>query len=194
MSSGDPATRARILRAARELIEEQRGTGPSMAEVAKRAGTSRQALYLHFADRTALFLEVTRDADATARTPAEQRRVDEAPTARDALAEAVALQCRLKPRLHAVATALDTLRRADDAAGAAWEEREQARLTRCEHVTRRLAEEDALSAEWTPATAARLMWALTSQRVWEDLVLGQGWSADQYTRHVTDLLERALLR
>ena len=58
MSSGDPATRARILAAARALLEERPGTGPSMGEVAARAGVSRQALYLHFADRSALLLEV----------------------------------------------------------------------------------------------------------------------------------------
>jgi hypothetical protein len=38
------------------------------------------------------------------------------------------------------------------------------------------------------------MWAVTSQRVWEDLVLDQGWSTQRYTRHLTRLLERTLLR
>jgi len=44
------------------------------------------------------------------------------------------------------------------------------------------------------ATAARLMWATTSQRVWEDLVIDQGWTTDQYRTHLTDLLESALLK
>src|SRR3974390_2141980 len=104
MSSGDPATRARILAATRALLEERPGTGPSMGEVASRAGVSRQGLYLHFADRSALLLEVTRAADAAARTPAEQARVDQASTGAAALAEAIALQARLKPQLRAVAS------------------------------------------------------------------------------------------
>lgn len=194
MSSGDPATRARILQAARALLEERPGAEPSMGEVARRAGVSRQALYLHFADRSALLLEVTRAVDAAERTPEEQRRVDEAPTGTAALAEAIALQARLKPRLHAVVAALDALRRSDKAAQAAWEEREHARLGRCQQVLGRLADDGALAPEWTEDGAARLMWAMTSQRVWEDLVLDQGWTTEQYTTHLTDLLTRALLR
>jgi AcrR family transcriptional regulator len=193
MSSGDPATRAGILAAARALLEERPGAGPSMGDVARRAGVSRQALYLHFDDRAALLLELTRAVDAAERTPDEQRLVDEAPTGRTALAEAVALQARLKPKLHGVATALDALRRTDTDADAAWREREQARLQRCAQVLHRLAAEDELAPGWNVEDASRLMWAVTSQRVWEDLVLDQGWSAGRYTGHLTRLLERALL-
>src|SRR5689334_17829755 len=134
MSSGDPATRQRILEATRELLESRPGANLAMGEVAKKARVSRQALYLHFADRTSLLLEVSRLADSTARTPARQRRIDQAPTAREAFREAIALQAFLKPRLKGVATALDVLRRSDPAADAAWREREHARLQRCEQV------------------------------------------------------------
>jgi AcrR family transcriptional regulator len=193
MSSGDPATRASILAAARSLLEQRPGASPSMGEIAKRAGVSRQAVYLHFADRATLLLEVTRAADTAERTPDQQRLVDQAPTSRMALAEAVAVQARLKPKLHAVATALDTLRRTDPDAQAAWQERDRARLSRCIQVIHRLATEGALAPGWNVDDAAHLMWALTSQRVWEDLVLDQGWTTDQYTTHLTQLLERALL-
>jgi len=193
MSSGDPATRQRILKAARELLEASPGATIAMGEVAKQAGVSRQALYLHFADRTALFLEVSRLADSTARTPARQRRIDEAPTARDAFREAIALQAFLKPRLKGVATALDVLRRSDPAADAAWKEREHARLQRCEQVVQRLHDDGELASGWDVPTAARCFWAVTSQRVWDDLVMDQGWSSTQYRNRITSLLENALL-
>jgi AcrR family transcriptional regulator len=193
MSSGDPATRRRVLDAARALLEASPGANVSMGDVARRAGVSRQALYLHFADRTALFLEVSRSADASLRTPARQRRVDEARTAREALREAVALQAWLKPRLKGVATALDVLRRSDAAADAAWREREHARLERCEEVVRRLQLEGELLPRWDVATAARCFWAVTSQRVWDDLVMDQGWSSERYRKHITALLEAGLL-
>lgn len=164
-----------------------------MGEVAARAGVSRQALYLHFADRTSLFLEVSRLADATARTPARQRRIDEAPTARDAFREAIALQAWLKPRLKGVATAIDVLRRSDPAADAAWKEREHARLERSQQVIERLQGEGELAPGWDVRTAARCFWAVTSQRVWDDLVEDQGWSTAQYRNHITALLEAALL-
>jgi len=176
------------------LLEEQPGAGPSMGQIAQRAGISRQAVYLHFTDRAQLLLELTRAVDTAERTPDRQRRVDDAPTARAALAQAVALQARLKPRLHGVATALDALRRADPDAESAWQERERARLGRCEEVARRLAAENELAPQWSVPDAARLMWAVTSQRVWEDLVLQEGWSNRRYTRHITQLLERSLLQ
>ncbi len=129
----------------------------------------------------------------TARTPDRQRRVDQAPTAREALREAIALQAMLKPELRGVATALDVLRRTDPAADAAWKEREHARLQRCETVVTRLHAEGDLAAVWDVRTAARLLWAATSQRVWDDLVVDQGWSTGQYRTHLTVMLESALL-
>lgn len=194
MSSGDPETRQRILDAATALLEENPGASISMGAVASHAGVSRQALYLHFADRTQLFLEVSRVADARLRTPARQRRIDEAPTAREALREAIAVQAWLKPRLKGVATALDVLRRNDPAADAAWKEREHARLRRCEQVVGRLEAEGELAPGWDPESAARCLWAVTSQRVWDDLAVDQGWSTQQYRKHLTALVEAGLLR
>lgn len=193
MSSGDPATRARILLAARQLLEKAPGAPVSMGQIAQHAGLSRQALYLHFADRASLFTEVSRLADAAARTPGRQRRIDQAPTARDALREAIAVQAMLKPELRGIATSLDVLRRTDPAADAAWQEREDARLQRCETVVARLRAEGDLAAAWDVPTAARLLWAITSQRVWDDLVIDQGWSTGHYRTHLTTLLEAALL-
>lgn len=194
MSTGDPATRRRILEAASALLEERPGAAISMSQVADRAGVSRQALYLHFADRSTLLIEVTRLADSANRTPRRQRRIDEAPTARDAFREAIALQAWLKPRLRGVATAIDVLRRTDPAADAAWKEREHARLERCEQVVRRLHDEGELAPGWDVPTAAQCFWAVTSQRVWDDLAMDQGWSTTKYRTHLTALLEAALLR
>jgi hypothetical protein len=92
-----------------------------------------------------------------------------------------------------VATALDVLRRSDPGAQAAWEEREHARLGRCEEVVRRLRDEGALADRWDVPGAARCFWAVTSQRVWDDLVNDQGWTSRRYRTHVTTLLESALL-
>ena len=194
MSSGDPETRRRILQAAWDLLEVKQGAPVAMGEVADRAGVSRQAIYLHFADRTALLVEVSRLLDSTFRTPARQRRIDEAPTARAAFREAIKLQAWLKPRLRGIATTLDALRRTDSAADAAWKEREHARLERCEQLIRRVAEEGELADGWDQSDAARCFWAMTSQRVWDDLAIDQGWSSKQYREQLTTLLETALLR
>jgi hypothetical protein len=36
-------------------------------------------------------------------------------------------------------------------------------------------------------------WAVTSQRVWDDLAVDQGWTTTQYRRYATALLEAGLL-
>lgn len=194
MSSGDPQTRQRILDAARDLLEKTPGAAVSMGQVARHAGVSRQALYLHFADRTDLLLDVSRMVDASARTPERQRRVDDAPTSRAALREAIALQAVIKPELQGVAAAIHALRRTDPAADEVWKEREHMRLARARDVITRTQAAGELAEQWTVDTAARLLWAITSQRVWEDLVVDQGWTSDEYCRHLTELLESALLK
>jgi AcrR family transcriptional regulator len=187
------ATKRRILTATLELLQEQPGAPVSMGDVAQRAGLSRQALYLHFADRATLLVEASRQADADNRTPARQRRVDAAPTAREALRAAVRLQAYLKPRLHGMTTALGVLRRTDPAAESAWQERDQARLDRCRHLARRLHKDGELRRDCTVEQAAALLWCLMSPAVWEDLVLNLGWSNSQYIGHVVSVLEGGLL-
>jgi hypothetical protein len=73
-------------------------------------------------------------------------------------------------------------------------EREHARLDRCEQVVRRLQAEGDLAPVWDVPSAARCLWAVTSQRVWDDLAIDQGWSTMQYRMRLTALLEASLLR
>lgn len=165
-----------------------------MGRIANAAGVTRQVLYNHFGGRADLLLDLCREVDAEVRTPELEERVAGAPDARTALREAVALQGHIKPRIHAVVSAIDRLRATDEAASSAWAERERARYERALALMARLEEEGALAAGWTSETAARLVWASTSQHAWSDLVLGAGWSTDEWVVQITALLERALLR
>lgn len=174
-------------------VLETNPVGASMEAIAKAAGVSRQALYLHFGDRATLIVEISRLLDGSERTAAKQRAIDDAPTAREALREAVALQAYLKPRLAALARAMDVLSETDEGAAAALDEREQARRERCKQVIRRLHAEGDLRAEHSITTATDLMWMATSQRSWRDLVTYAGWSTQRYRTYVTRMLELALL-
>ena len=48
MSSENLETREKIMRATWKLLEESGGSGVRMSDIAKAAGISRQAVYLHF--------------------------------------------------------------------------------------------------------------------------------------------------
>jgi AcrR family transcriptional regulator len=186
-------TRARILAAARGLLESG-DADAAMGRIARAAGVTRQLLYLHFEGRADLLLALTRAVDEEVRPAAQQERVDAAPDGRTALREAVALQARIKPRIAAVAAAIDRLRPTDPDAAAAWREREDARFDRARQVVGRLAAEGLLRPDLPTDDAARLLWSATSLRAWTELVVESGWTAEQWVRRTAELLERSLLQ
>jgi AcrR family transcriptional regulator len=193
MSSPTPAsTRTRILAATLELV--QRAQGPiAMAAIAKAAGLSRQALYLIFADKADLFVELVRYVDEQRGLAAELAKIRDAPTGVAALLAMVDLQTRQNPTLKPIADALELLRRQDPAAQQGWQDRLDARLGGCRSVVARMAAEGALKPGLDPGVAADLVWTLTSLRMWDDLVAQRGWSADQYRERVTALLMAAVV-
>ncbi len=164
-----------------------------MGAIAERAGVTRQLLYVHFAGRADLFLELSRVVDADARPPELQASIDDAPDGRAAVAAAVAVQGSIKPAIDAVAHAVDRLRWTDPDAAHAWEERERARLERCVAVMERCADEGVLDPTWTIDGAARLLWSTTSQRAWRELTVEGDWTTAQWVERTTRLLGDSLL-
>jgi AcrR family transcriptional regulator len=162
------SSEARILEAARTCLRD--GASLTMAQVAEKAGLSRQAVYLHFPGRDALL------AALQALQPAPPE-LDAAPSARAALGLLIAAQAHADP-------ALATLDEPPDAA--------HARLRRCAQVAARFQREGALAPQLSPETAADLLWSLTGPGLWRELVAGRGWSAERYRSHVTFLAGRAL--
>ena len=187
-SSGDPATRRRILDAALRLITKRGGADVTLADVARAARVSRQALYLHFADRAALFLALVRHADEQRGMAAAIQRVEEAPTGVAALREAIAMQARMNPMIWPLARIFESVRRQDEAAERSWQDRMAHRLRGSRMGVARLARDGALRRGLDPAVAADLLWTLTSLRTWEDLVLLRGWTAEQYEARLGNAL------
>ena len=99
------------------------GVPAALADVARRAGVSRQAIYLHFSGRADLLTAVAQHADERRGLAAGVRRIVEAPSGADAVREMVALQARLNPEVWPLAVALDGARRQDAAAERAWQDR-----------------------------------------------------------------------
>jgi AcrR family transcriptional regulator len=191
---GDPATRQRICEAALRLIARQRGADVTLAHVARAARVSRQALYLHFADRADLFLALVRYADEQRGVPAAVQRVQDAPTGVAALREMAAMQARLNPAIWPLARILNSVRREDTAAERSWQDRLAHRLGGCRAIVARLKEEGALRPGLNADVAADLLWTLTSLQTWEDLVLIRGWTAEKYEERLAGLLLQVLVQ
>jgi len=184
--------RRRIFEAAWNLIVVRGEAGFTMAQIAKKAKISRQALYLHFADRAQLLDALVKYADEQrALTSAIQHIVD-APTAREAINRIVSLQALQNPRIWAIALAFEAVRRTDKAAQRSWQGRQARRLETCRTIIERLRREGELRPTLTMEEATDLLYVITSLRMWEDLVLVRGWTADEYQERVTRLLLEGL--
>ena len=191
---GDPATRRRILDSALKLIVKRGGADLTLAEVARAARVSRQAIYLHFADRAELFIAVARHIDDLRGIPAAIQRIAGAPTGVAAIRVAVSMQARMNPDVWPVARALDAVRRLDEAAERSWQDRLDARLHGCRAIVSRLEQEGSLRPDLTVTVAADLLWTLISLRMWEHLVLQRGWTAADYEQRIGDLAVATLTR
>jgi AcrR family transcriptional regulator len=190
---GDPATRRRICDAALRLIDRRQGADVTLAEVARAARVSRQALYLHFADRADLLVALVRYADEQRGMAAAIRRVEGAPSGIAALQELARMQASMNPAIWPIARLIDAVRRRDNAAERSWKDRLARRLEGCRGIVDRLAGEGSLRRGVNRRVAADLLWTLTSLRTWEDLVLIRGWTAAEYADRLTDLLMRTLI-
>src|SRR5436190_13666894 len=127
-SGGEPQTRRRILDVTLDLVARRGGADVTMAQIARAARVSRQAVYLHFADRAALFTAAVRHLDERRGIPEAVQRIRDASGAVAAMREMVAMQARLNPEVWPIARALDAVRRGDEAAERSWQDRSAARL------------------------------------------------------------------
>jgi AcrR family transcriptional regulator len=172
------STGHRILEVTRRLVA-QRGAGIAMADVAREAGISRQAVYLHFSSRASLFLAVVRQMDEQ---EGIRRRCEQALGLDDpveALETFVLAWLGYAAKIHPVATALLASRHDDADAMVAWNDRMGELRAGFRHAAQRLAAAGRLRPQLDPAAAGDLAWAMTSIPVWEQLAIDCGWAAEE---------------
>ena len=186
------STRERILDNAHELIDGSPDAVPSMSAIARATGISRQALYLHFPERSALLLALVEHVDGRENLDAEVARVTGAPDGPAQVRAWAEMQARRNPRIAPLARALDQSRHADDPAATAWRDRTDNRLRAATELVRRLRREGAVHRSWTTDEGAALVWELTSFRVWDDLVNEAGLPRERYVEIVTAAVLAAL--
>ena len=123
MSRENPSTRERILNAAWKLLDSNPGTAARMSDIAKAAGVSRQALYLHFPNRTELFIATTRHQDEVFGVQDMLSASRAATSGEDRLAAFVTAWGNYIPKIFGVAKTLMVMSETDADAAGAWHER-----------------------------------------------------------------------
>jgi len=180
MSSEENQTRAKILDAAWSLLETNAGKGVRMSDIAKEAGLSRQAVYLHFPARAELLIATTRHIDVRKDAASRWAIARAAPNGRERLDAFIEAWGGYIPEIYGVARALMALQETDEAARAAWANRMSALREGCEGAVNALDKDGALSDEHSVETATDLLWTLLSVRSWEQLTQEAGWTQEHY--------------
>ncbi|MEH6754301.1 MAG: TetR/AcrR family transcriptional regulator [Alphaproteobacteria bacterium] len=191
MSRPTPDTRTRILDSAWKMLES--GTEVRMADIAKSAGISRQALYLHFPARAELLIATTRHIDEKKNIEARLASSRNAETGIDRLNAYIEAWGNYIPEIHGVARALMALQDSDAAAKLAWEDRMHAVREGCEAAIKALRNDGVLSSDYTISKATDILWAMLSVGQWELLTVTCGWSQSQYIKLTKVIACRTLL-
>lgn len=186
------STRESILDAAARVVRE-RGPGVTLEGVADAAGVSRQTVYVHFGSRTGLLIAMVQHMDESGMLPGLLQRVFDARTSLEALDAVANVHAEYHPVAYPVARVLLTGRHHDDAIRAAWDERMASRRNLYGGVVERLQRDGLLLPAWDIEAATDILSSLTSWQVWEELVMGRGWSKADYLRHMRTLLRRVLV-
>lgn len=188
MSSNASDTRTKILNATWKLMEERRGVGVRMSDIAKAAGISRQAVYLHFTTRVELLGETTKYVDEIKGLDERLKVVTEAKTAVDMMTAYVEVWGNYLPEIHGIAGALLAVRETDEAAKAAWDECMSCLQSGCSDIVAALKSEGKLAPNWTDSTATDMMWVMLSFQTWEQLTVECGWPNAQYIKWTKSIL------
>lgn len=180
-------TRTKILNACHTLLISDDGGSTRMSDIAKAAGLSRQAVYLHFKTRAELLIALTRHIDEVEDVAARLAPSRAATTGLERLDAYIEAWGGYIPIIYPVARALMAMAPSDEAADLAWTDRITAMRKGCDAAIQALAADGDLRSGLDAQTAADLLWALLSVRNWEALTQSCGWPQAQYLQHMKAL-------
>jgi len=165
-----------------------------MVDIAKAAGLSRQAVYLHFPARAELLIATTKYLD-------EVNHVDErlvasrtAATGIERLSAFIDMWGNYIPEIYGVGKALIAMKDADEAAMVAWTGRMQAVRHGCAAAIKDLKVDGHLAAEYSVKQATDILWAMLSVENWEQYRHDCRWSQKQYIKSMQSMARQILVQ
>jgi len=194
MSRSNSNTREKILKATWKLLEDQPGESVSMATIAKAAGISRQALYLHFPARAELLIATARHLDEVFKVDERLAASRQASTGRERLDAYIDAWGNYIPEIYGISRAFMALQRTDAAAEAAWTDRMQAVRHGCAAAVKALKADGDLNSDLSQPRATDLLWMLLSVPNWEQLRQTCGWSQKAYIQQMKHLAQKTLIK
>lgn len=164
-----------------------------MGDIAKAAGITRQAVYLHFASRADLLVAATKYLDEVLDVDRRLAPSRAATSGVERLALYIDCWGNYIPEIYGVAKALLLAQDTDEAAAAAWKDRMLAMRDGCRAAIDALHADGKLASEWTPQRATDALWTMLLVPNWENLTIECGWSTEQYVRWMKTLARRTFV-
>jgi AcrR family transcriptional regulator len=186
-------TRAAILDATWRLLEEGGPEATAMGSVARHAGVTRRAVYLHFSSRADLLLALHAHVDQALDLDSSLQPVREAPDAVSRLEAFAAHLARFHPKIRTIDLALLRAKDTDPDVAQLVAHGFGVWLDGCRQLAQDLADEGRLAEPWTPDTAADLLWTFMFPETLERLTITRGWPPARYGELLTVLLRRTLV-
>ncbi|MCP5074390.1 MAG: TetR/AcrR family transcriptional regulator [Rhodobacteraceae bacterium] len=194
MSSDTSNTRIRILKSVLEQLQASQEKGVRMADIAKRAGISRQALYLHFSTRAELLIETTYYVDLLKGSDKRLAASRAAETGIERLNAFIEAWGNYIPDIYHVAKALLAMGDTDDAAADAWSKRMSDMKEGCAAAINALDTDKMLSSDYAPDQATDVLWTMLSVRNWEHLTIDCGWPQEDYVQMLKTITHKVFVK
>ena len=193
MSSRSAAeTRTAILDAARALFEAEPYSAVGLEAVAKKAGVSRQAIYLHFASKADLLTALHQRINELDVEPAMSK-VWKCADALRGLDTFVRSSAQATPKILGIFNALNAAARVEPVAEATFEPPREGRYADCERMAGWLADDDVLADGVNVSEAADVLFTVVSVPAYEMFVIIRGWSPRRWTTWTRATLRARLL-
>jgi len=192
-SKSSDQTRTLILEATWRLLESETGSKTRMADIAKQAGVSRQAVYLHFPNRAELLIATTSYIDEVEDVAGKMAAISKAFGGEQRLHAFVQAWGNYIPKIYPVARTLIALKSSDEDAAAAWNDRMLGLENLCGSIIDDLHKEKILTTKLSRNEAKEIMWSLISVQYWELLTIEQGIKQKRYLAIVEKMLLNVLL-
>ena len=180
MSREKIETRQKILDSTLKLLEKSSGGKEvRMSDIAKDAGISRQAVYLHFPTRADLLIAVTYRLDEIYDAAGRLVKATNSKTGLLRLEAYIEAWFGYLPLIYGVVKAMMDMRDQDDAAKEAYDLRMQHIRNACETTILALKNENQLQEHLTTEVATDILWTMLSIPTWEQYRFQCGWTAQE---------------
>ena len=171
------------------MFEELGYHGAGLAAVAKAAGVSRQAIYLHFPSKVELLTALHLHIFATDVVPVLERHpVTDAMTAWEAIDATIAVDVEVADKVWRIHEALTMARRQHPEVDQTLIPREEEHYEGLLDVGRRLERDGALPPTMPVGLFTDMLWGLLNLGTFRNLVVERGWSLEQYRDWVRDTI------